>query len=154
MSTKKDKNYINGPLLHSMIVDWYNSGKEEPPVEIFLAVSQICDRLATRYNFGNYSYNDEMVGDAKLACYNAIYGKKYNPEKSTNPFAYFTKIAWNAMINVIKLEHKESFLKHKALMNCMLEASLRGEVIEMSLDDSGRMDDLISEFDLKGKTNE
>ena len=44
----------------------------------------------------------------------------YNPEKSTNPFAYFTRIIWNAFIQRIKKEKKETYIKYKSYENAVL----------------------------------
>lgn len=145
--TQVDRHYVNGPSMHNALKEWYESGKTEPPPEVVLAISQICDRLATRSNFKNYSYLDEMIAEGKLACIIAVMGKKYDPYKYNNPFAYFTRVAFNAFVNVIKNEHKEVYIKHKELENCMIEAAARGEVVEYKLDDSGRLDKLITQFE-------
>lgn len=143
---KKDRNYVNGPRLHEALKDWYASGKQEPPKIIVDAIMQICERLATRENFKNYTYIDEMIGEGQLACIAAVVNKKYNPERSNNPFAYFTKIAWNEFIRIIKVEHKEVYIKHMALQNHIIDAEARGEVLDYTLDDSGRLDSLIEKF--------
>ena len=150
-----DRDYVSGPQLHQALVEWYTSDPEmkvhEPPKLAVNAIIQICDRLATRNNFSGYTYLDEMVAEAKLACISALIKRKYNPEKSENPFAYFTMIAWNAFIQVIKDEHKETYIKHKELESHIITSSLRGEVIDIETDDSGRLDSLVDKFE--GKKN-
>jgi len=148
-----DRDYVNGPALHSSLLEWYESGREDPPDEVIRAISQICERLATKYNFKGYTYIDEMIAEGKLACTVAVLGKKYNPYKWDNPFAYFTRVAYNAFINVIKIEHKETYIKHKELEHYMIDANIRGESIEeYKMDDSGRIDNLVREFE--GNKNE
>lgn len=148
-----DRDYVNGPAMHNAIKAWYESGDREPPLEVVRAVEQICERLATKYNFRNYSYIDEMIAEGKLACTIAVMEKKYDPYEYTNPFAYFTRIAYNAFVSVIKVEHKETYIKHKELENYMIDANIRGENIEdYKMDDSGRIEKLINQFE--GKKNE
>lgn len=133
--------------MHKALLDWYESGEREPPNEVVEAVRQICERLATKHNFKNYTYIDEMIGEAKLACTVAVLEKKYDPYRWSNPFAYFTRIAYNAFINYIKIEHKETYIKHKELENYMVDAAIRGEEIEYNMDDSGRLEKLVNKFE-------
>jgi DNA-directed RNA polymerase specialized sigma24 family protein len=58
-----------------------------------------------------YSYKDEMIADAIENCVSAAHS--FDPEKSNNPFAYFTQIAWNAFIRRISKEKKQAYIKHK-----------------------------------------
>jgi len=51
-----------------------------------------------------YTYREEMVGDGIVRMFKALISKKYNREKGTNPFSYFTRIAFNAFRNRIKKE--------------------------------------------------
>jgi DNA-directed RNA polymerase specialized sigma24 family protein len=45
-----------------------------------------------------------MVGDGIVRMFKALMSKKYDREKGTNPFSYFTRIAFNAFRNRIKKE--------------------------------------------------
>lgn len=148
---KKDEHYVNGPKLHKALKDWYESGEEEIPQTITLAIMQICERLGTRVNFRYYSYLDEMIGDAIVMCIAAVRNKKYDPYKYENPFAYFTQIAYNEFRRIIKSEHKETYIKHQSLMMHMIDSALNGEVIELKTDDSGRLDNLVAKFKKKEK---
>lgn len=150
---RTDRDYVNGPAMHAALKEWYESGREDPPNEVINAISQICERLSTRLNFRDYTYIDDMVSEGKLACTIAVLEKKYDPYKYDNPFAYFTRIAFNAFVSVIKVEHKETYIKHKELENYMVDANIRGENIEdYKMDDSGRLEKLINQFE--GKKNE
>ena len=143
--------------MHEAIVKWYTDDPEnltEPPPLIVDAIIQICDRLSTRGNFSGYTYLDEMISEGKLSCIAALMRRKYNPEKSNNPFAYFTMIAWNAFIQVIKNEHKEVYIKHKELEAHVINSALQGENIELEVDESGRLDKLIERFEGKEDVTE
>jgi len=54
--------------------------------------------------FINYSFKDDMIGDALLNM--TRYADRYDPEKTKNIFSYFSKIAFNAFIVRIKKEEK------------------------------------------------
>jgi hypothetical protein len=64
----------------------------------------ICNKLSTKPNFMGYSYRDEMIADAIENCVAAAHS--FDPEKSNNPFAYFTQIAKNGYAKEYKKIHK------------------------------------------------
>lgn len=153
MSSKKDRHYVNGPKLHQAIKDWYESGEDEIPMVIATAIMQICSRLGTKYNFKNYTYIDEMINEAEVACFAAVRHKKYDPYAYENPFAYFTMIAYNEFRKVLKQEQKETYIKHESLMLHMIDMAANGDVIELNTDDSGRIDNLVAKFNRKKDDN-
>lgn len=65
----------------------------------------IAKKLATKYNFNGYSFVEDMVGEGTVVGLKGI--DKFNPEKSNNPFAFFTQIIYNAFIGVIMDERKK-----------------------------------------------
>ena len=69
------------------------------------SIYKIANRLAFAPNFINYTYREEMVGDAVIRMIEALTSQKFNPDKG-NPFSYFTKIAFHAFCNRIKKEKK------------------------------------------------
>lgn len=145
------RDYVSGPEMHIAIKEWYDSNKEDIPRTIENAVIQICERLGTKNNFKNYSYLDEMIGEAKLACVKALREKKYDPENWNNPFAYFTQIAFNEFRRYIKLEHKEVYIKHKSYELHQIDSALNGETIEVMDDESGRLDALVRKFEKRNE---
>lgn len=72
--------------------------------ELATMISKIAHKLSYAPNFINYTYRDEMVGDAVVRMMKALIAKKYTHNKGSNPFSYFTKIAFNAFRNRIKKE--------------------------------------------------
>jgi DNA-directed RNA polymerase specialized sigma24 family protein len=74
---------------------------------------KIATKLATRPNFSSYTYKEEMIGDAIENCIH--YVKSFNPEKSLNPFAYFTQVAWNSFVTRINKEKKQQYVKYKSM---------------------------------------
>lgn len=70
--------------------------------QVGLYIMQLCERLSRKRNFAGYSYREEFVAEGIAALTQNIL--KFDIEKSENPFAYATRIAWNAMVRVITKE--------------------------------------------------
>lgn len=75
--------------------------------------------LAKRYsqkpNFCNYSYIDDMISWALVLC--CRYWDNFNPEKSQNPFAFFTQIIKNAFIQYLNKESKARELRDALIVD-------------------------------------
>ena len=74
---------------------------------------KIAERLSHRPNFINYAFREEMVSDGIENC--VMYASNFNPEKSTNPFAYFTQIIYFAFLRRIEKEKKQLYIKYKTM---------------------------------------
>ena len=98
----KEKFYVEPKKFDEEIMKYYDSGKMSN--ELAEMVSKISHKLSYAPNFINYSYREEMVGDGVIRMMKALIAQKYNREKGTNPFSYFTRIAFNAFRNRIKKE--------------------------------------------------
>ena len=98
----KEKYYVDPKQFDDEIVKYYGSGV----ISDILAemVSKIANKLSYSSNFAGYTYREEMVGDGIVRMFKALMSKKYDREKGTNPFSYFTRIAFNAFRNRIKKE--------------------------------------------------
>lgn len=72
----------------------------------------IATNLSRKPNFSNYSFKDEMIGDAIENC--IMYFDNYDPKKSKYPFTYFTKIIYWAFVRRIQREKKHLYTKYKA----------------------------------------
>ena len=53
-----------------------------------------------------------------------MYLHNFNPEKSKNPFAYFTQIIYYAFLRRIQKEKKQTELKQKLIQNMVVDDSL------------------------------
>lgn len=69
-------------------------------------IKKIAYGLSYNPSFINYTYKDDMIGDALIKMYSALKNKKYNFAANSNPFSYFTTIAFHAFINRIKKEKR------------------------------------------------
>jgi len=98
----KEKFYVDPKKFDDEIVKYYQSG--DISNELAEMVSKIANKLSYSSNFAGYTYREEMVGDGIVRMFKALMSKKYDREKGTNPFSYFTRIAFNAFRNRIKKE--------------------------------------------------
>ena len=105
---KKTEHYVNNKQFLSAMVDYKeqcklaeNETKVRPPVTEYIGECflKIANHLSYRPNFINYTYRDEMISDGIENCLQYI--DNFNPEKSKNPFAYFTQIIYFAFVRRI-----------------------------------------------------
>lgn len=101
-SVDKKKFYVDPKEFDTEIMDYYDTGVMSN--NLAEMVSKISHKLSFASNFINYSYREEMAGDGIIRMMKALIAKKYNKDKGTNPFSYFTRIAFNAFRNRIKKE--------------------------------------------------
>ena len=101
------------------MIDWKESCREaeemgeEPPIVtdyIGSCFLKIANGLSYRPNFINYTYRQDMISDGIENCLQYIHN--FDPEKSKNPFSYFTQIIYYAFIRRIQKEKKQSHVKH------------------------------------------
>ena len=119
---RKKQHYVDNEKFLVVMTDYrekYLQAKddeEELPIipdyagECFL---KIAERLSHRPNFINYAFREEMVSDGIENC--VMYAGNFNPEKSTNPFAYFTQIIYFAFLRRIEKEKKQLYIKYKTM---------------------------------------
>ena len=116
MASKPKKNYINNSDFLQALIDYKERRKENPnePIPNYIGecFMKIAEGLSHKPNFINYTYRDEMIGDGIENC--LMYFDNFNPEKSKNPFAYFTQIIWYAFLRRIDKEKKQTYIKYKA----------------------------------------
>ena len=83
---------------------------------------KIATHLSYKANFINYTYRDDMISDGIENCLVAV--EKFDPEKSSNPFAYYTQIIYFAFVRRIQKEKKQQATKYKMLENVDLNQLL------------------------------
>jgi hypothetical protein len=74
---------------------------------------KIATHLSYKPNFVNYMFKDDMICDGIENCIQYIHN--FDPEKSQNPFAYFTQIIHYAFLRRIQKEKKQLEIKNKIL---------------------------------------
>jgi len=136
MPKKKSEHYVNNKeLLEALIVYRANveesfikiNGREptkadrsqnwigKPPITNYLGECflKIATHLSYKPNFVNYMFRDDMISDGIENCVQYIHN--FDPEKSKNPFAYFTQIIHYAFLRRIQKEKKQLEIKSKII---------------------------------------
>jgi len=98
-------NYVDPAEMEQRIREYYACGTI--PNELADSIQKIATRLGYAGNFLNYSYKEEMIGDAIIKMMTALMRKRFKVDSGYNPFSYFTKVAYRAFQNRIKREKKE-----------------------------------------------
>ena len=134
MPKKKSEHYVNNrELLEALIVyrekvekDFYarNSRKPtkedrakqwegKPPIPNYLGECflKIANHLSYKPNFVNYMFREDMICDGIENCVQYIHN--FDPEKSSNPFAYFTQVIKFAFLRRIQKEKKQMDIRAK-----------------------------------------
>ena len=74
---------------------------------------KIATHLSYRPNFINYMYKEDMVSDGIENCVQYI--DNFDPNKSKNPFAYFTQIVYFAFLRRIAKEKRQQSIREKII---------------------------------------
>ena len=92
-------------------------GLQPPQLSNYIGecILKIATHLSYKHNFINYTYKDEMILDGIENCIH--YVNNFDPEKGSNPFAYFTQIIYYAFIRRITKEKKQSYIKNEMIKN-------------------------------------
>jgi DNA-directed RNA polymerase specialized sigma24 family protein len=96
-------------------------GRRQPPISDYIGECflKIANHLSYRPNFINYTYKEDMISDGIENCLQ--YVSNFDPEKSNNPFAYFTQIIYYAFIRRIQKEKKQTTIKQKLILKSGLD---------------------------------
>lgn len=148
-SKKKKEHYVNNKEFLQAMISFRDSvmlaeknGEERPRVTPYIGecLMKIAVHLSHKPNFINYTFKEEMISDGIENCLQYI--DNFNPEKSQNPFAYFTQIIYYAFLRRIQKEKKHLYTKYK----------LTDEVSVMGLDRSSQEHD--TDTYINSKTSE
>ena len=134
MAKKKGIHYVDNKKFLQAMIEWRESWPDEeniPPVTNYIGECflKIATQLSYKPNFINYTYREDMISDGIENCLQ--YVKNFNPEKSKNPFAYFTQIIYYAFLRRIAKEKKQSHVRNK-----MIERDAYDSFITMEGDDT------------------
>jgi DNA-directed RNA polymerase specialized sigma subunit len=101
----------------AQVLEAKEKGLEKPIVSRYLGECfiKISTHLSYKANFINYTFKDDMISDGIENCLTAV--EKFDPSRSSNPFAYYTQIIYFAFIRRIQKEKKQTATKYKMLEN-------------------------------------
>ena len=119
---RRSEHYVNNKEFLADIVAYKKSiveaeelGNPKPRITNYLGSCflKIATHLSYKPNFVNYMFKDDMICDGIENCVQYI--NNFNPEKSSNPFAYFTQIIHYAFLRRIQKEKKQLEIKTKII---------------------------------------
>ena len=122
MVRKRSEHYVNNKEFLYAIVEYKKNVREaeeagtpKPRIPNYLGECflKIATHLSYKPNFVNYMFKDDMIADGYENCVQYI--NNFNPEKSTNPFAYFTQIIHYAFLRRIQKEKKQLEIRQKII---------------------------------------
>ena len=81
----------------------------------------ICERYARKGSYVSYTYNEDMQAFALMNLVKSW--KSFNPEKSNNPFAYFTSCITNSFLQYLNQERRHRNIRDALLVENGLDPS-------------------------------
>lgn len=118
----KEKNYISNQKMYNELVKYYDKIAEaekeeieEPPIPEYLGECflLIAENLAKKPNFSSYTFKEDMIQDGVLTCVANI--TKFDPDRTNNPFSYFTQAIFYSFLQRIAKEKKQEYVKYKSI---------------------------------------
>jgi hypothetical protein len=122
MAKKNTEYYVNNKDFLEAITNYKikvkqsrDKGTTKPRIPHYIGdcFLKIATHLSYKPNFVNYTFRDDMISDGVENCVQYI--DNFDPEKSKNPFAYFTQIIYYAFLRRIQKEKKQLDIKTKIL---------------------------------------
>lgn len=122
MSKKNTEYYVNNKeflqaisVFKKQVLEAKKDGSARPRIPRYIGdcFLKIATHLSYKPNFVNYTFRDDMISDGVENCVQYI--DNFDPEKSQNPFAYFTQIIYYAFLRRIQKEKKQLEIKNKIL---------------------------------------
>jgi len=140
---KKKEHYVNNKEFLAALIDYRHDvaiakekGEPKPRVPEYIGdcFLKIATHLSYRPNFVNYMFKDDMICDGIENCLQYI--DNFNPEKSQNPFAYFTQIIYFAFLRRIQREKKQLDIKTRILEKSGFDEVFSADSSAMGYDSS------------------
>lgn len=113
-STSTKGHYVtNAQLLEAIAADKANGRKLSPRLAKYLHM--IAERYSFSPSFGGYSFREDMVSFAVVnLCANWY---KFDPEKSDNPFAFYTTACYRSFLQYLADEKKQRDIRDTLLID-------------------------------------
>ena len=124
MQKKNPVHYVDNAKLYTALIHYKTlcekaekKNKQKPQVPDYIAkcFMDIAVNLATKSQFRNYIFVEDMIYDGIENCIKYI--SSFNPDMSNKPFAYFTKAIYYAFLRRIEKEKKYLYTKYKVIDN-------------------------------------
>ena len=100
-------------------------GKPRIPNYLGDCFLKIATHLSYKPNFVNYMFREDMISDGIENCVQYIHN--FDPNKSRNPFAYFTQIIHYAFLRRIQREKRQLDIKNKIVEKTGFESLMTSD---------------------------
>ena len=119
---KRSEHYVNNKEFLAALIRYQEDieiarlqDKTKPVIPRYIGECflKIANHLSFKPNFVNYMFKEDMISDGIENCVQYIHN--FNPEKSRNPFAYFTQIIHYAFLRRIQREKRQLEIKNKII---------------------------------------
>ena len=119
---KRSEHYVNNKEFLAALIKYQEDieiarlqDKIKPVIPRYIGECflKIANHLSFKPNFVNYMFKEDMISDGIENCVQYIHN--FNPEKSKNPFAYFTQIIHYAFLRRIQREKRQLEIKNKII---------------------------------------
>ena len=119
---RKSEHYVNNKEFLEALINYRakcqraeEAGEARPVIPRYIGECflKIANHLSYKPNFVNYMFREDMISDGIENCVQYI--KNFNPEKSSNPFAYFTQIIHYAFLRRIQKEKRQMDIRAKII---------------------------------------
>ena len=118
----KSEHYVNNKEFLNALIKYQEDieiarlqDKPKPVIPRYIGECflKIANHLSFKPNFVNYMFKEDMISDGIENWVQYIHN--FNPEKSRNPFAYFTQIIHYAFLRRIQREYRQLEIKNKII---------------------------------------
>ena len=119
---RKSEHYVNNKEFLEALINYRakcqraeEAGEARPVIPRYIGECflKIANHLSYKPNFVNYMFREDMICDGIENCVQYI--KNFDPEKSSNPFAYFTQIIHYAFLRRIQKEKRQMDIRAKII---------------------------------------
>jgi len=118
-STTTKGHYVTNAQLLESIKEAKEKGKLSPILAKYLHM--IAERYSYSASFGGYSFREDMVSFAVVnLCAN---WHKFDPEKSDNPFAFYTTAVYRSFLQYLADEKKQRDIRDELLVDAGVNPS-------------------------------
>lgn len=111
----RKKNYLNNK---DLLAEVLLSKENDPPKmtnKLAHMLQMLCKRYGSRGQFAGYTYNEDMQAYAMMMLVRTW--NSFNPEKSNNPFAFFTQCVKNSFIQYLNSEKRHRTIRDELMVN-------------------------------------
>ena len=131
---RKSEHYVNNKEFLEALINYRakcqraeEAGEARPVIPRYIGECflKIANHLSYKPNFVNYMFLEDMISDGIENCVQYI--KNFNPEKSSNPFAYFTQIIHYAFLRRIQKEKRQMDIRGKLIERSGFEEVMTGD---------------------------